>query len=164
MMVVVDSSALIPLARAGKLELIEKVYEEIHAPEEVYRETVEEGKGKQGTAELKEFFQDIDLSRSKDERIENIAEMEGVAKADVSVVLLAERKNEVLLANDRGLIDFARMRQVETDWVTTLILRAVKENVLDKEGGKEALYNLVDSGMNLKNKVYSRILREIDSL
>lgn len=164
MMVVVDSSALIPLARAGRLSLIQKVYDEIYAPEEVYEETVKEGEGKPGTAELKEFFEGVEIEEADSKKSKEIAKMEGIAQADVSVVLMAEERNNILLANDKGLIEFARLRGVDCHWTTTLLLLAVKREIVSKGEGKEILYDLVDGGMNLKNKIYARILKEIDNI
>jgi len=53
-MVVVDSSALIPLARVGRLDLIPAVFETIATTEAVAREVVVEGKP--GAAALEEFL------------------------------------------------------------------------------------------------------------
>lgn len=163
-MVVVDSSALIPLARTGKLDLIWKVYEEVYAPREIYKETVKRGKGKPGTSKLDTFFEDVDILDFDKKEASGVAEMEGISEVDAAVVLLAEKEDEVLLANDKGLMEFARIKEVKTDWVTTLVLRAVKEEGISREQGKQTLYDLIDKGMNLKNKVYARILKKIEDL
>lgn len=52
MNVVCDSSALMHLAAIGHLELLRKLFSEIHVPEDVYDEVVGQGAGKPGAAEV----------------------------------------------------------------------------------------------------------------
>ena len=98
-MVVVDSSALIPLARVGRLELIEAVATEIRTVEGVEGEVL--GGGKPGVAALESFFSDVAVAETP-ERSADVAEMEGIAATDAAVVLLADADDDVLLA-DAGM-------------------------------------------------------------
>lgn len=162
-MVVIDSSALIPLSRVGKLSLISEVYGEVFTTSHVYKETVKEGKP--GTAKIKKAFdQWIETSHLNEEEAQKIAKLEGIEKADVAVILLAEEKNEVLLANDKGLIELARTRAITSHWVTTLLLLALKKGKIDKEECEDILYQLVERGMNLKPTVYAQLLKKIKTL
>ncbi|MBK7894738.1 MAG: DUF3368 domain-containing protein [Anaerolineaceae bacterium] len=52
MIVVSDTSTLINLARLGELELLQKLYDEIHVPTAVWHEVVEKGRGKPGAANI----------------------------------------------------------------------------------------------------------------
>ena len=117
-MVVVDSSALIPLAWIGRLDLVSSAFDEVQTAQEV-REEVLTG-GKRGTATLDEFLTDVAVHGTPD-TADEVAAMEGIAVADASVILLAEADEEILLANDRGLIEVARSHGVECFWVTTLL-------------------------------------------
>ena len=160
-MVVVDSSALIPLSRVGRLDLIEAVFDEVHTPEDVRREVLVEGA--RGTAVLETFLDDATVHPTPEEA-ETIAELEGVATTDAAVVLLAEDEDEPLLANDKALIEVARVHGVDTWWVTTVLLKATKDGAVTPEEASELLYDLVDGGMNLHPKVYTRVQREIENL
>ncbi|MGE0084687.1 MAG: hypothetical protein AB7S75_09715 [Desulfococcaceae bacterium] len=51
--VIADSSCLIGLCRAGKLEILHKVFTKIIIPEAVYHEVVIMGKGRAGSDEVK---------------------------------------------------------------------------------------------------------------
>lgn len=164
-MVVVDSSALIPLARTGRLNLIRKAFEKAKTTREVYKETVEQGKGKQGTSELKTAFDTwLQIEKTDEEGAEEVSQLEGIEKADAGIILLAEKESEKLLANDRALIQVARSRNVNCYWLTTLLLKCIKEEIINKGEGKDILYELVKEGMNLQNRVYARILKEIEKL
>lgn len=109
LMVVVDSFALIPLAWVGRLELVSTAFDEIRTTELVQNEVLTEGK--RGTAALDTFLVDIPIHGTP-AAADDVAVMEGIAVADASVILLAEADEEILLANDKGLIEVARSHGV----------------------------------------------------
>lgn len=164
-MVVIDSSVLIPLAKAGSMDLVRKSFEEVITTEDVYVEVVEEGKGKKGTSKLKEAFESwISKKKVDTEKVEEIAELEGIAPADASLLILAENTSSNLLTNDRALILVAKSRDIEYYWLTTLLLKATKEGKLEKSESKELLEELVNVGVHLKPQVYSKVLKKIEHI
>jgi predicted nucleic acid-binding protein len=160
-MVVVDSSALIPLAWVGRLDLIPTAFDEIRTAEEVREEVLAEGK--RGTVTLEKFLADVAVHDTP-ARAAEVASMEGIAVADASVILLAEADEEVLLANDRGLVEVARSHGVDCWWVTTLLLSCTKEGELTADGATDLLYDLVDEGISLHPKVYSQVQKRLREL
>lgn len=162
-MVVVDSSALIPLARIGRLSLLCQVFEKVHTPKHVYKETVLQGKGKRGTSILKEAFNTwIATETVADPLPKEIAELEGIATPDASVIVMAERHEDMLLANDKALIQVARSRGVQCYWLTTFLLHCVRRDILSTKEGKQFLHDLIQEDMTLSTKVYARLLQEIE--
>ena len=157
-MVVVDSSALIPLAWVGRLDLVSTAFDNVRTTEEVREEVLTEGK--RGTAALDEFLADV-IVHDTPTRADKVASMEGIAVADASVILLAEDDEEILLANDKGLIEVARSHGVECWWVTTVLLSCTKNGDLTADKATDLLYDLVDEGMNLHPKVYSQIQKRL---
>lgn len=160
-MVVIDSSALIPLARVGRLDLISDRFGSVRTTQEVQDEVLVEGQP--GTTALQTFLDDVSIESTPADA-EKVAEMEGVAVADASVLLLAHERSEVLLANDKGLIEVGKALGVDCWWVTTLLLRVTKDGTLSGDEASDLLYNLVDNGMNLHPKVYARVLAAIEDL
>lgn len=160
-MVVVDSSALIPLAWVGRLDLVSATFDEIRTTEAVRDEVLTEGKP--GTASLRSFLDDVPIHETPPEA-EEIASLEGIAVADASVILLADDGEEVLLANDKGLITVARSHGVECWWVTTVLLSCTKDGVVTASEAMDLLYDLVDAGMNLQPKVYAQVQRKLREL
>jgi predicted nucleic acid-binding protein len=160
-MVVVDSSALIPLAWVGRLDLISTAFDEIRTTEGVREEVLTEGK--RGTAALDEFLAEVAIHDTP-ARAGDVASMEGIAVADASVILLTEDDEEILLANDKGLIEVARSHGVECWWVTTLLLSCTKNGDLTADEATDLLYDLVDEGMNLHPKVYSQVQKKLREL
>lgn len=162
-MVVIDSSVLIPLSRVGSLDLVREVFEEVITTEDIYTEVVEEGKGKKGTSKIKESFETWISKREVDrERAEKIASLEDITPADASLLILSEKTSSILLTNDKPLILVAKSRGIEYYWLTTLLLKAAKDGILERSESKELLEELVQAGMNLKPQVYSKILKKID--
>jgi len=163
-MVVIDSSALIHLTQAEGLWLIKEVYDERRTTEGVFRETVEEDGGrKPGSSEIRSFLEDCSVHETNDSATE-IAEVEGISRTDAALVILARERDEILLTNDKALVEVARAKGVEPDWVTSLLLRAVKKKVITSEEAKETLYEVVNSGMNLSPSVYTKVRRRLDEL
>lgn len=160
-MVVVDSSALIPLARVGRLDLIETAFEDVRTIEAVRTEVLEPEK--RGTATLSAFLDDVEIVETPSDA-EDVASLEGIATADAGVVLAARERDDVLLANDRGLIEVARTQGVECWWVTTLLLKSTKAGIPSSEEASDLLYDLVDEGMNLHPKVYTKVERQLRKL
>ncbi|WP_138007630.1 hypothetical protein [Halalkalirubrum salinum] len=157
-MVVVDSSALIPLAWVGQLDLISTAFDDVRTTEEVREEVLTEGK--RGTAALDEFLTDVAVHDTP-VRADEVASMEGIAVADASVILLAADDEEILLANDKALIEVARSHGVECWWVTTLLLSCTKAGDLTADAATNLLYDLVNEGMNLHPKVYSQVQKKL---
>jgi predicted nucleic acid-binding protein len=160
-MVVVDSSALIPLARIGRLDLLSAVFDEIRTPDGVREEVTAEGQ--RGTAPLRSFLEDVTVCETP-AQAEEVAAMEGIAVTDAAVVLLADEGEEVLLANDKGLIQVARSHGVECWWVTTLLLKCAKEGVLSPTEASDVLYDLVNEGMNLHPTVYTQVQNKLQEI
>lgn len=160
-MVVVDSSALIPLAWVGRLDLISATFDDVRTTELVREEVLTEGK--RGVGVLESFLEDVTVHETPSEA-GDVASLEGIAVADASVVLLADSTDEILLANDKGLIEVAKSHGVERFWVTTLLLSCAKEGVLDSSEADDVLYDLVDAGMNLHPKVYAQVRKKLDDL
>ncbi len=160
-MVVVDSSALIPLARVGRLDLISTAFETVRTTRAVKDEVLVEGK--RGTAALDTFFEQVTVAETPAEAGE-IAKLEGIAVGDASVLIQAVETNEQLLANDKVLTTVAQSHGVECWWVTTLLLRCAKTGELTADEAKDVLYNLVNEGINLNPAVYTQIQKKLREL
>ena len=160
-MVVVDSSALIPLAWVGRLDLVSATFDDVRTTEAVREEVLTEGK--RGTAALDAFLEDVTIHETP-ATADEVASLEGIAVADAAVILLAAADEEILLANDKGLIEVARSHGVECWWVTTLLLRCTNEGDLSADEATDVLYELVDEGMNLHPKVYAQVQRTLRKL
>lgn len=153
-MVVLDSSALIPLSWVSRLDLVDEAFSALRTTEGVREEVLVEGKP--GTVPLRTFLEDVEIYETPADA-SGVAELSGSAETDAAVVLLAEDRGEPLLANDRGLIDVARTHGVDCWWVTTLLLERTAAGHLSADAATDILYDLVTEGMNLHPAVYARV-------
>lgn len=145
----------------GRLDLVPAGFDEIETTELVEDEVLVEGEP--GTATLEQFRDDVAIRESPVEA-ERVAQLEGIAVADASVILLADEGQEILLANDKGLIEVARSHGVDWWWVTTLLLKRVKAGVLDADRANDVLYDLVGAGMNLSPQGYVQVQKKLDDV
>jgi len=163
-MAVVDSCVLILMSRIGRLSLL-KYFKDVVITPEIYDEVVKEAKGKVGVSEIEKACRDwIKTYEIKSKKIQGISRLEGIEKADTSIILLAEETNDLLLTNDYALIQVARSKGIECYWLTTFLLRLVKEKKIKKKEAKDILFDLVERGMRLNIEVYATILRKIDEM
>lgn len=160
-MVVVDSSALLPLAWVGRLELVTESFADIHTIDVVREEVLIEGK--RGTASLERFLDSVEVHPTPS-AAEEVAQLEGVATTDAGVILLAADTDQRLLANDKGLIQVAKTHDVDCWWVTTLLLHCRKTGGLSQEEATTILYELVNEGMNLHPKVYTKVQKKLKDI
>jgi predicted nucleic acid-binding protein len=160
-MVVVDSSALIPLSRIGKLALLKKYFKKITITDEVYDEVKQ---GKTGASEIEKGCEDwIAIENSKNSAgIDKIRKLEDIEKADASLILLAQEKEDTLVSNDYALIIVARSKGIKCLWLTNFILKCLNKKIINKNEARKILFELVECGMRLNNAVYTKILKEID--
>ena len=161
-MAVVDSSVLIPLSRVNKLHLLKKYFKEITITQDIYDE-VKTGIGASEIEKACKQWIKIDKTKNIAE-ISDIAKSDGIEKADASIILLAKETKKILLSNDYALIMIARSKGIECWWLTTFILRCLKNKVISKKEAKQILFELVEAGMRLDNAVYAAILNEIDNI
>lgn len=160
-MAVLDSSVLIPLAWVGRLDLLYEVFSDLETTDDVQAEVLEPGK--RGTAALRTFLDEVSVHESPS-RADELAELEGIAAADAGVILLADERDTILLTNDKGLVQVAKSHGIECWWLTTVLLKAVKDGIMSGSEGSDLLYDLVDQGLNLHPKVYAQVQRQLDEL
>lgn len=162
-MVVVDSSVLIPLSRIGKLSLLKEFFKKVKISQDVYEEI---RAGNIGVSEFEKACKTwISLIKPKDsDEVNTISQLEGIEKADASIILLAKEKQDILLSNDFALIMIARSKGIECWWLTTFLLRCLERKIITKKEAKQILFDLVQAGMRLSNDVYAAILKEIEDL
>lgn len=160
-MAIVDSSVLIHLSRIGRLYLLKKFFKRIAITNDIYEEIK---KGKIGTSEIENAYREWIriLSPKNLNEATKISELEGIEKADASIILLAKENKEILLSNDYALIMVAKSKGIKCWWLTTFLLKSLKKRIIIKKEAKGILNELIDAGMRLDNAVYVAIINEID--
>lgn len=158
---IVDSSALIPLSRVGRLDLLRRLYSPVRTTRDVRRECVDEGAGRPGLDALRKAFDEWIMVVEPPRWARRLAKAEGIEVADASLVAACEALGEDLLANDYHLLRVARARGVAGRWLTSVVLQAVHRKILSKGQGRDLLIQLEKEGLRVAPDVLAAVLEEL---
>jgi len=157
--VVVDSSVLITLARIGRLELLHRTAGVIHFPEAVFVEVVQKGAGRPGSAELAQADWVLRQHVRDVASVDRLRARLGRGESE-AIVLAKELGADFLVLDDAAARDTAEAGDQRVvglpGWLIHLkelgIILAVKP-VLDE---------MLASGFYLDERGYQSILRRAD--
>ena len=161
MTAVANSSPLIWLAKAGRLDLLKAVFGELLIPEKVYEEVVVRG--------LEEGFKDpLAVKRAVEDgwikvvRVRPEVEAEDLHPGEVEAISLAKEKGCTLLADDRVARALAKALGVEVRGTAFVLLRAVKMGLISGKESRPVLHGLVGAGFRLDPALLSRLFGELE--
>jgi len=166
-----NTSSLIWLSKIGKLDLLKKLYSEVLIPEEVYREAVERGleEGFSDAFIIKECIDQgwIKISRLSEGMIDLSERLREHAfeihLGEAQAIVMAHETNSLLLMDESSGRALAETWGTKVRGTLYVILKALREELLDKKEAKEATLQLISKGFRIEPKLLARILREIES-
>ena len=159
-MAVVDSSAIIPFLRAGRLSIFKQLWSKIKVPSGVSKEITET---RQGANIFFEATADwVSVLEVEEKEANKIALKEGLTPVDAEVLLLAIKEQSPLVAGDRRLIQAAKAYGIKTYWTTEVLLEAVKQKKLSKKEAQLALDELIQNGLRISVEVYAALRNTIE--
>lgn len=152
-----NSGPIISFARAGYLELLEKVIEELWIPEAVYKEIVVKGKGRPGSDKVRQG------KWLKSKKIGN-KDRSGLfphdlGMAEVEAIILADELKAVLIIDDKRGRQEAESRGIETIGSLKIIKEAKDKGLIEK--AKPLLDELRRASLRIKDDLYREFLEEI---
>jgi hypothetical protein len=168
--IVSNTSPLIWLSKVGRITLLQKLFGEVIIPEEVYREAVEKGlkEGFSDALAIKECIEQgwIKISKLSEREIRLCEKMMEHAfeihLGEAQAIILARKASVLLLMNESSGRAFAETLGLKVKGTLYVIMKALREELLDKAEAKEIVLALVSKGFRIEPKLLARILREID--
>jgi len=165
-----NTSPLIWLSKTGKITLLKSLYSEVIIPEEVYREAVERGleEGFSDALVIKECVDQGWIKVSKlNERMIKLCEkmMEHAFEihlGEAQAILLARETDALLLMDESSGRAFAETWGLKVKGTLYIIMKAMKEKILNKDEAKEAVLQLISKGFRIEPKLLARTLKEIE--
>jgi predicted nucleic acid-binding protein len=156
-----NATPLIYLAKAGQLSLLQSIIKQVFIPEAVYREVVIEGK-RLGEKDAFRVERAIKQGWVIVQGIKVSYPVEiTVHPGEAEVISLAKEKGiEAVLIDDakaRAASEMAGLKPVGTLW---LILKAVKNQLLNFDQFLSILEDIVQAGFYLKEDVYLKVVRQ----
>ena len=170
MPIVSNTSPLIWLARIGKITLLKNLFGEVIIPEEVYREAVERGlqEGFSDALAIKECIEQgwIKVSKLDERETKYCQKMTEHAfeihLGEAQAIILARKKDAILLMDESSGRAFAETLGMKVNGTLYVLMKALREELLDKPEAKELVLALVGKGFRIEPTLLARILREID--
>ncbi len=151
-MIIGDSSALIALATIDRLDLLEKLFNEIYVPKAVFEEVTTSQKAQ--AKKLETFLKDKVISIKGDTF--NIGLGEGELEA---MRLYKEMKADFLLIDDLRAKKFARLNNINTIGTLGVMIFAKEKGYIDSI--KKDLKKLEQSSIFISSALIAKILKEV---
>ncbi len=157
-----DSSTLIHMAGIGRLELLKEFYKKILISPAVWKEVVEEGRGRRGAREVKEACNSgwIEVIIPTNETVVRLLERE-LHKGEAETIALAiERHPEVIFLDE---LEARRVANVYGLQITGTIGILIRAKLLGKIASlREELDRLRnDAGFWIRDEIYQRALQAV---
>jgi len=152
-----DAAVLIGLAKIGKLDLLEKLYEKIYIPWAVYNEVVVRGRGRPGSEEI-DKAKWFGKKKVKDRTGVNLLASEfGQGESEV-LVLGKEFKVDWLILDDARARTAAISAGYRVIGLAGILLLAKQRNLIEEI--KPLFDELVDKNFRLSDKIMQAILEK----
>jgi len=157
MVVVVDSSPLIILAKIEQFELLHRLFGKIYIPDAVYKEVVERGKGRPGDREVKQAKW-IERSTIQDNLAVQLLLSE-IRDGDAESIVLAKEVNaDLLILDDNKARIIAKLSKLNVRGTVALLIMGYNKGYITDF--KLSMDNLIKKGFYIAEKTYQNILDE----
>jgi predicted nucleic acid-binding protein len=163
--VVSNATPLIYLAKSDQLNLLKSIVKQVFIPEAVYKEVVIKGKNL-GENDAYRVESAVTKGWIKVQKVQKVYPVEiEIHPGEMEVISLAKEKGiEAVLMDDakaRAASNIAGLRPIGTLW---LILKAVKDRVINFDEFLAMLENIIRAGFYLKEEVYLKVISEARKL
>ncbi len=166
-MLVFDATALIYLAKVGKLQLIENISAKKIIPRSVFEEVVVKGKEAGKTDALmverlieQGIFQVSEVEETAVYRV--LAKNKKLSTADVEVLALAKDEDGVAIVDEDYARWVAEVEDINCGGTIYLIFLLLKGCVITKREAREIVDGIIEKGWFCSTELYAGILRRLE--
>jgi predicted nucleic acid-binding protein len=155
--VVVDSSALITLARIGRLELLHRIADVIHVPTAVFEEVVQKGAGRPGSGEV---AQSLWIRRRNVRDVASVDRLRArVGRGEAEAIVLAKELGaDILVIDDAAARRLAESEGQRVIGLPGLLVFAKYQGVILEI--RPILDEILAAGFFLDDSRYQSLLRQ----
>ena len=158
--IVSNSTPLIYLAKAGMIDLLRRIFEEVYIPEEVKVEVVDRGK-QLGIEDSYIIERAIDDGWLKVLRTEPIEVPIKLQPGEIAVLSLARKLGlREVLVDEASARATARLLDLTPRGTVYVLIKALETREIDLNQFLEALSQMIRQGFRLKEEVYVEAVRE----
>ncbi len=163
MIVISDTTPIISLLKAGKLELLEKLYQTVVVPEAVYDELI---RNRVYEEEKKEIEKCPFLVIEKVHNVESVRILRDVTGLDAgeseSLILYGEKQADLLLIDEHKGRSVAKKMSVKHIGTVGILMLAFDEGILTAKEVRETLAVLLVCDIRLSRKLCNKILDYVE--
>jgi predicted nucleic acid-binding protein len=155
--VVCNSSPIIGLAKLERLDIIEKLYQEIIVPEAVFDELITKGRNKDKTAEISELIDQNIISVQKVNNRELIRALrKDLDYGESEVIALAlELQADLVILDEKDARDLAEFYNLKKIGLLGILIRAKERGLISSV--KEYMDRLINAGFRIDGNLYELI-------
>ena len=158
--VVSNATPLIYLAKAGRIDLLKKVFGQVFIPEDVKIEVVDRGKqlGEKDAYVVEKAIGEGWLKVLSVDIVEVLIKLD---KGEEATLSLAKKLGlKVVLVDEAPARAAARLMGLTPRGTVFVFLKALEKNEIDLDEFLEALDELIGQGFRLKEEVYMEAVKE----
>lgn len=162
--VVCNSSPIINLSKINKLDLIEKLYQKIIIPEEVFEELIVKGHDKENIPAIQSLIDNniIDVQRVNSNELVRALERDLDSGESATIALSVEINADLVILDERDARGTAEIYGLEKIGFIGILMRAKQEGFIDSV--KKFLDQAIERGFWIDERLYQSILVEINEL
>ena len=155
MIVISDSTPIISLMKAGRLELLQKLFGVVYIPDAVYRELTENEAFSEEAKLVREceflFVEEVDNGKS------------GLDAGESEAIILADEKHsDVLLMDEHKGRQVAKKMGMAITGTIGILTQAFDEGMLTREDAERCIERMKESGIRISEKLYQRLREHVE--
>ena len=160
--VVSNSSPVIGLAKINRLDIIEKLYQEIIIPGAVFDELITKGRDKEKTADIKRL---IDRNIVTVQEVTN-SELIRALRKDIDygesevIALALELQADLVILDEKDGRDIAEFYNLKKIGLLGILIRAKERRLIPSV--KEYMDRLINAGFRIDEKLYELIVSSLE--
>lgn len=156
-MIISNTSPIIHLAKAGKLDLLKKLFDKVLIPVSVYNEIMRYPKNTE-TIIIEKAVSEGWLEVRKVILKEPLKNFSTVAKAELEVIGLAIEEKKIAILDDKNAVRIANLFNIEVHGTLFILIRAFRKKLLKKQDIINTVNQMMQNEFYLSSDVYALFL------
>lgn len=163
MLVISDTTPIISLIKAEKLELLQKMFETVIVPDAVYYELTENPLYSTEASQIKSCSFIHKEKVDNEEAVHILRKVTGLdAGESEAIVMIDEKKADLLLMDEHKGRQIAKKMGITITGTVGILIQAFDENMLRKDEVCDCLEKLRESNVRISESLYNLVLDHMD--
>ena len=159
MIIVSDTTPIIALMKAGHIEWLRQLYNEIDIPEAVYRELTTNESFQNETEQIKkcDFIRITSVKNS--EAVNILRNATGLdAGESEAIVLYSEAQADLMLLDEHKVRSIAKQMDIEVVGTLGIMMTAYKNRIASAEEVEESIDHMLQNGIRFSARLCNKVL------